>query len=98
SLVHRLAVSRIVLGPGPACGLVPHLADPELEQLEVASAGPADTPCPCFRVDPVRSLLLKDLARALGQRLDRAAAGGGYERGEDPVDDEVRRDEREPVG
>ena len=58
----------------------------------------AQPPRPRLRVHAVRALLLEDLARALGHRRHRAVRAGGHERREHAVDQQVRGDERGPVG
>ena len=92
------AQARVIVGPGPARRLRPHLVDPPQQQLEVGPAGSAEPPRPSLCVQLVGSLLLEDLPRPLGERLERAVPSARHERGEDAVDDEVRRDERRPVG
>ena len=83
---------------GPARGYRPHLLDPPEQELPVGDIAPAHAAKPRLGMHSVCTLLLEDLARPLGQRLDRAAPSAGHERSQDPIDDQVGGDHRGPVG
>ena len=79
----------------PACSHVSCRRATNASRCVAAAAGACAHASPC---DAVRALLLEDLLRARGHRLDARVHAGGDERRQHAVDEQVGGDERVPVG